>query len=102
MGIELSSIRLFVDHCPCATRSGVIAKTRNYPIYTENNLRLIKQPGYREETWICEQRCPTGTWKNRPLWKPMTKPLHRAALEHWLSRRFPAQTNALPLTEFLG
>jgi len=62
---------------------------------SDTPLRLIRQSGQREPSWVCEQRCPSGTWPNRPLWKPLSKPLQRAALINWLQRRFPTETTLL-------
>ncbi|WP_210397735.1 hypothetical protein [Motiliproteus sediminis] len=55
-------------------------------IELNDELRLIRHQVRDQETWICQQRCPENTWKNRPLWKPITAPLNADALAAWLAR----------------
>lgn len=56
-------------------------------IELNDELRLIRHRVRDQETWICQQRCPDNTWKNRPVWKPITAPLNADALAAWLSNR---------------
>lgn len=58
-------------------------------IELNEDLRLIRHQVRNQETWSCQQRCPHNTWKNRPIWKPITAPLCRDAMQAWLA------TNAL-------
>ncbi|MCV6588009.1 MAG: hypothetical protein OIF57_03110 [Marinobacterium sp.] len=53
---------------------------------TQHSVRLIKHPGLNGDSWVCQQRFPDGTWKNRQLWKPVTRPLGKAEMIDWLSQ----------------
>ena len=50
-----------------------------------NSLRLIKRNGFDGDTWIFQELYPADTWKNRQVWKPVTKPLHKTEVLAWLS-----------------
>ncbi len=52
-----------------------------------SNLRLIKRTGFNGNTWICQQLCPAETWKNRQVWKPVTRPLYHAEVVDWLTHQ---------------
>ena len=49
-----------------------------------DNLRLEKRLGHHGDTWICLERHPAGTWKNRQSWKPLTRPLYKTEILVWL------------------
>jgi len=53
---------------------------------TQHNIRLIKHHSRDGDSWVCQQRFPDGTWKNRQIWKPVTRPLARAEMIDWLSQ----------------
>ena len=56
-------------------------------IEINKNLRIIKRQSYNGETWICQELFPAETWKNRQVWKPITRPLYKTEVQAWLTRR---------------
>jgi hypothetical protein len=50
------------------------------------NFKIIKLDNSTSDSWIIHQRCPTNTWKNRDVWKPVTMPLKKDQLQAWLDQ----------------
>lgn len=52
-----------------------------------NDIRLIKHQSRNGTTWTGQQSFPDGTWKNRQIWKPVTRPLEKAEMLNWLAQQ---------------
>ncbi len=66
-----------------------------------NYLRLIKRSGHNGDTWIGQELFPADTWKNRQLWKPVTRPLDRTEVLAWLTRRCPDHNRAEQISRLI-
>lgn len=55
--------------------------------HTTDNVRLIKHHNCHGDSWVCQQSFPDGTWKNRQIWKPVTRPLAKAEMIEWLAQQ---------------
>lgn len=52
-----------------------------------DDIRLIKHQNRDGITWSGQQSFPDGTWKNRRIWKPVTRPLEKAEMLNWLAQQ---------------